>query len=78
MKSNNEMDPKKLNKEEMTFCTQCGEALDNFCFDDDAGNIEKLRENRDRCRRSGKSHGHHCSKLFIAESFDPDLLKDDE
>jgi hypothetical protein len=78
MNNTNQPDPKKKQSEEMEFCTECGEALENFAFEGDAVDIEKLKQNRERCKQTGKAKGHHCAKLFIAESFDPDLLKDDE
>jgi hypothetical protein len=72
--------PKREEKQEAnpSLCTECGEALDNFCFDDNVVDIKGLKKNRENCEKTGKANGHLCSKLFIAEPVDPELLNDDD
>jgi hypothetical protein len=55
------------------FCTECGEKLDDFCFTDDAANIESVRRHHQGCKKTGKFKGEMCSRLFIA-SDDPGVI----
>jgi hypothetical protein len=53
------------------YCTECDKELENFCFTSGANNPEALKKNLEQCKKSGKFHGEFCSKLFMAESNEP-------
>jgi len=57
---------KQLEKIEIHFCTECGEQLDDFAFDDRAGNIQSVITSHNLCKKTGKFKGECCSKVFIA------------
>ena len=63
MNRNNNIENKDLLYEKLIFCTECGEELDNFSLSN--GNIDKIRKNLARCKKTGKFKGEFCSKFFI-------------
>lgn len=52
----------------VTYCTECGASLDEFHLSGDIRDIEKLKENFEKCKRLGKFKGEICAKLFIAKN----------
>lgn len=66
---------KQIEKIEVHFCTECGEQLDDFAFDDRAVNLKSIRTNHELCKKTGKFKGDYCSKLFIA-SENQELFED--
>jgi hypothetical protein len=76
MSSNN-----KNNKlaEDIKFCTECDDQLDDFCFSDISKNLEEIKKNTANCKKTGKFKGDFCSKRFIAdddlEMFSTDNVK---
>lgn len=64
-------------QQQMLFCTECGASLDDFCFSGTAKDIEAVKANQERCKRTGKFHGEMCSKFFIARTELPDPQEDD-
>lgn len=63
MSNNNNIENKDLHYEKVIFCTECGDELDNFSFSN--GNLNKIRKNLTRCKKTGKFNGEFCSKFFI-------------
>lgn len=59
------------------FCTECGDTLDDFALTENAKNLDKVKENFDNCKKTGKFKGEECSKLFISSDIE-DLPLDDE
>lgn len=60
-------------KDNIVFCTECDDDLYNFCFSEDADNIEVIRKLHARCKKSGRFKGDFCSKLFIALNYEPEV-----
>jgi hypothetical protein len=48
------------------FCTECGEALDNFWLESDSGNIKQIIQRMAKCKAEGRFHGNFCARLWIA------------
>lgn len=48
------------------FCTECGEALDNFWLESDSGNIKQVIQRMAKCKAEGRFHGSFCARLWIA------------
>ncbi len=48
------------------FCTECGEALQNFWLEDGASNVPAIVQRMARCKAEGRFHGHFCARLWIA------------
>jgi len=66
------MKTKKNNKDEqqdlsLEFCTECGQALDNFAFTPKSKSKKKVQDNFSNCKHTGKFKGDLCSKVFISE-----------
>ena len=67
---------KQLHEEEeplnqkIRFCTACGDELDEFCFSDQAENIESIRKRHAKCKEIGKFDGDVCARIFIAQQRD--------
>ncbi len=59
------------------FCTECGDTLDDFSITENAKDVEKVKENFENCKKTGKFNGEECSKLFIASNPE-DLPYEDE
>jgi hypothetical protein len=55
-------------KPDFIYCTECGEALDNFCFDNESNNKQIINEQFHKCKKSKKFNGDVCSKLFISNN----------
>ncbi|MGE5315113.1 MAG: hypothetical protein ACM3Q4_10495 [Acidobacteriota bacterium] len=51
----------------IVFCTQCGNKLDNFCFDGSASDLEAVKKHMEECKREGRFKGEMCSRVFIAD-----------
>ncbi len=66
---------KKLNQAK--YCTECGDTLDDFAITENAKDVEKVKENFENCKKTGKFKGEECSKLFIAANPE-DLFYEDE
>lgn len=65
----------KDNIRDIDFCTECGDDLNNF--DLTKTEKEEIRNNFERCRKSGKFRGEFCSKIYIDdESFTDDEEED--
>ncbi len=50
---------------DIKFCTECGEALEDFSVSSDAKNPDAVIENFHICKKTGKFNGEICSKLYI-------------
>lgn len=65
------MKRKKTNNEEeklpIEFCTECGEALDDFAFTPISKDKKAIQDNFSNCQKTGKFKGECCSKVFISE-----------
>ena len=62
---------------EVLFCTQCGATLDEFCFSEDAGNLDAVKANFARCKHTGKFNGELCAKVYIAGTRPPEPTEDE-
>jgi hypothetical protein len=68
-------------EENVVFCTECGEKLNNFCFDDTASNVDSVKKHMEECKREGRYKGDMCARVFIADDHnleDMTLLGQDE
>ncbi len=52
-------------KSDIIFCTECGEALENFSVSEDAKDLDAVIKNFHNCKKTGKFKGEMCSKLFM-------------
>jgi hypothetical protein len=50
-----------------TFCTECGDELQDFAFNEKAKNKNEIKEKHYNCIKTGKFSGEFCSKLFISD-----------
>jgi len=66
---------KKGFNEKTKYCTECGEELNDYCFNEKVDNLESIREHHQNCKKTKKFKGDQCSKLFIAEQIDPAELE---
>jgi hypothetical protein len=66
-------------EQKVVFCTECGEKLDNFCFNDSASDVESVKKHMEGCKREGRYKGDMCARVFIADdnNFD-DLVTPEE
>lgn len=64
----------KLNQEklEVMYCTECGEVLDDFSFNEVSKDINAVKENFANCKHTGKFKGDVCSKLYIVDESEPE------
>jgi hypothetical protein len=58
---------KVIPKNNGTFCTECGDELEDFAFSKNSKNQEQVRKKHYKCVKSGKFSGEFCSKLFISD-----------
>ncbi|MGK9369426.1 hypothetical protein ACSSWA_11025 [Melioribacter sp. Ez-97] len=63
-------------KDDILFCTECGEDLSQFGIDSEI-DIEKVRERHANCRATGKFKGDKCAMIFIAQDIE-DFLPDED
>ena len=56
-----------------TFCTECGDELQDFAFNISSKDKNEIRQKHYNCVKTGKFSGEFCSKLFIS---DDNLLGD--
>jgi hypothetical protein len=66
---------KKQQTEEIKYCTECGEELNDYCFSDDVNDLEKLKEHHENCKTTKKFKGDVCSRLFIAAPVETNISK---
>jgi len=52
--------------DDVEFCTECGEELNELCFEDQVNDKEFLKKNHENCIKTGKFKGDVCSRMFIA------------
>jgi len=50
-----------------TFCTECGDELEDFAFDKSSKDKNEIRKKHSNCVKTGKFSGEFCSKLFISD-----------
>jgi hypothetical protein len=60
--------------EDLLFCTECGEQLDEFCFKDNSLDVDAIKKNHENCKKIGKFKGDICSRLFIVSDNDVDEI----
>jgi len=58
---------KIIPKNNGTFCTECGDELDDFAFSKNSKNKDQIRKKHYNCVKTGKFSGEFCSKLFISD-----------
>jgi len=58
---------KKVPKNNGTFCTECGDELEDFAFNKNSLNKDLVRKKHYNCVKTGKFSGEFCSKLFISD-----------
>jgi len=77
--SKNNSERKKLLKQKVIFCTECGKELENYCFSSGSQDINAIKKNLAQCKKTGKFVGEFCSKLFIAGDEDlEELFQEDD
>jgi hypothetical protein len=69
---------KELLDQPRIFCTECGVELENFCFSRGVDDVKAIKKTLAQCRKKGKFVGEFCSKLFVADTQDIEVLEDDE
>lgn len=65
--SKNSKMKKIVPKNNGTFCTECGDELQDFAFNKSSNNKDEIREKHSNCVKTGKFSGEFCSKLFISD-----------
>ena len=50
-----------------TFCTECGDELEDFAFSKNSNDKNQIRKRHYNCVKTGKFSGEFCSKLFISD-----------
>lgn len=50
-----------------TFCTECGDELEDFAFSKNSKNKNEIKKKHYNCVKTGKFSGEFCSKLFISD-----------
>jgi len=50
-----------------TFCTECGDELEDFAFNKSSKNKKEIRKRHYNCVKTGKFSGEFCAKLFISD-----------
>lgn len=56
--------------EEVKFCIECDQDLNNFDVDPMLKSKKEVLDNHENCKKTGKFKGDKCSKLFITEEED--------
>lgn len=64
-------------KNNIIFCSECGEALTFFGIEPGEIDLQKIKERHENCKRTGKFKGDKCAMLFIAES-NEEIFPEDE
>lgn len=65
-------------KNNIIFCSECGEALTFFGIEPSEIDIAKIKARHENCKRTGKFKGDKCAMLFIAESNEELFLGDED
>ncbi|MCX8056835.1 MAG: hypothetical protein N3F03_04405 [Ignavibacteria bacterium] len=52
-------------KSDIKFCTECGDALEDFSVSEQADNPDAVIENFHNCKKTGKFKGDVCSKMYM-------------
>lgn len=50
---------------DIKFCTECGDALEDFSVSEQADNPKDVIENFHNCKKTGKFKGDVCSKMYM-------------
>lgn len=66
-KSNPKIDDALVIKNNVFFCTECGEDLSMFGISGEPIDLKKIKERHKNCIDKGKFKGDKCAMLFIAE-----------
>lgn len=68
---------KIIPKNNGTFCTECGDELQDFAFSQSSNDRKEVMKKHYNCVKTGKFSGEYCSKLFISDdSLLGDFLSD--
>jgi hypothetical protein len=54
-------------EQKVVFCTECGDKLDNFCFNESVTDVDAVKQHMEGCKREGRFKGDMCSRVFIAD-----------
>lgn len=68
----------KALKNDIKFCSECGEDLDAFGLDGADIDLKKVEERHKSCKEKGKFKGDICSMMFIADPSEPAIAKDED
>lgn len=63
--------------EEVKFCIECDQDLNNFDVDPMLKTKKEVLDNHENCKKIGKFKGDKCSKLFITEEENFTFLEDE-
>ena len=63
-------------KNDIQFCSECGEELDSFGIEGGDIDIDKIQARHKLCKEKGKFKGDVCAMLFIADPEEPAESKD--
>ncbi len=55
----------ELTEEEIKFCTECGDALEDFSVSEQADDYQAVKKNFEECKKTGKFKGDMCSKMYM-------------
>lgn len=65
-------------KNNVRFCSECGEDLDSFGLDIHGVDFENAQARHKSCKEKGKFKGDVCSMMFIADPSEPIFPKDED
>lgn len=65
-------------KNNIQFCSECGEDLDSFGLEGAEIDIKKVEARHKHCKEKGKFKGDVCSMIFIADPSEPIFPKDED
>ena len=65
--SKNSKTQKTAPKNNGTFCTECGDELEDFAFSESSKDKLEIMKKHYHCVKTGKFSGEFCSKLFISD-----------
>jgi hypothetical protein len=68
----------KAIRNNVRFCTECGEDLNKFGMPGEEVDIRKVQDHYKVCVEKGKFKGDLCSKMFIVDLSEPLNLKGEE